>query len=95
VLGITAITDGIDLLSGTRIVTGWVKIAMVNVAHGDSFRATVDGVEAEDCDLFCTDPVARRYEFNFRVPPGIGKGPHEVRIVVGSRRLSPLLIEVA
>ena len=93
--GIAAITDGVDLLSGARIVTGWVKVAMVNIARDDSFRATVDGVEAEDCDSFCIDPVARRYEFNFRLPPGIGEGPHEVRIVAGRRSLPPLLIEVA
>jgi len=92
---IAAITDGIDLLSGARIVTGSVKVAMLEVARSDDFRATVDGLEATDWESFRTDPSAQRYEFNFRLPKGIGSGPHEVRIALGKRTFTPLPIEVA
>ncbi|MDE3164412.1 MAG: class I SAM-dependent methyltransferase, partial [Acidobacteriota bacterium] len=66
---IAAVTDGINLLSGPRILTRTVKVTMLDVTHPETFHATVDGMEAPGIDSFCTDPVALRYEFNFTLPP--------------------------
>ncbi len=92
---VTTVTDGVNLLSGNRIVTGSVKVTMIEVTHPDQFRATVDGVDALDIDSFCADPIGQRYEFNFRLPESIRSGPHQVRITLGHRVLAPLPIEVA
>jgi SAM-dependent methyltransferase len=92
---ITAIADGINLLSGTRIVTGLVKIAMQEVSDAAQFRATIDGLDALQIQSFCTDPVWRRYEFNFRLPSRITPGRHEVLVSLGKRTFAPLEIEVA
>jgi len=92
---ITTITDGINLLSGTRIVTGSVKLTMTEVKDAGTFHATIDGREALEVDAFCTDPIAMRYEFNFKIPPGTTKGMHEVQVKLGRRSFAPLTIEVA
>ena len=70
---IHSITDGVNLLSGTKIVTGTVKVAMTDVARPSQFHATVDGAEARDTDAFCTDPITQSYEFNFKLPETIGR----------------------
>ena len=92
---IATITDGINLLSGTRIVTGSVKITMLEVTHPERFRATVDGHNVLDTESFCADPISQRFEFNFRLTDQIGKGPHEVTVKLGKRVFPPLAIEVA
>jgi hypothetical protein len=91
---IATITDGIDLLSGTRIVTGSVKVTMLEVSHPEDFRATVGGRDVLDTDYFCADPVSRRYEFNFRLPERTPKGPNAVLVTMGKRAFPPLAIEV-
>jgi SAM-dependent methyltransferase len=92
---LTAVSDGVNLLSGNRIVTGLVKVALEEVADATAFRATVDGLEALDIDSFCTDPVMQRWEFNFRLPPAIAPGPHQVAIALGRRTIACVPIEVA
>jgi Methyltransferase domain len=91
---VVTITDGIDLLSGTRIVTRSIKIMMLEVTQPGAFRATVDGRDALDIDSFCADPITGRYEFNFRLPDGVSSGAREVRIALGKREFPPLAIEV-
>jgi SAM-dependent methyltransferase len=92
---ISTITDGINLLSGTRIVTRSVKVTMTEVTGAETFRATIDGFDVLDIDSFCADPVSQRYEFNFRVPPDIAPGAREVHVRLGKREFAPLAIEVA
>jgi hypothetical protein len=92
---IATITDGINLLSGTRIVTGSVKVTMHEVADPAPFQAKVDGLDAREIESFCADPVTQRYEFNFKLPERIAPGAHEVQISLGRRTFPPLAIEVA
>jgi SAM-dependent methyltransferase len=92
---ITAIADGINLLSGARIVTGLVKVTMQEVSDPAQFRATVGGYNVLEMESFCTDPAWQRYEFNFRLPARVAAGPHEVRVSLGKREFAPLQIEVA
>jgi SAM-dependent methyltransferase len=92
---VKAVSDGINLLSDSRIVTRSVKVTMSEVAHSHEFRATVAGQEALDVESFCTDPLMQRYEFNFRLPASVGTGRHELRIRMGKREFAPLAIEVA
>jgi SAM-dependent methyltransferase len=90
-----ALTDGANLLQGTRIVSGVIKAVMVEVRRPEEFRVRVDGAEAPVAGCFCADPSTQRYEFDFRLPPGIGPGPHNVWISVGKREFAPVGIQVA
>jgi SAM-dependent methyltransferase len=92
---ITTITDGVNLLSGTRIVTGSIKVTMHEVADAAPFHARIDGQNAREIESFCADPVTQRYEFNFRLPERMPPGPHEVVVSLGKRTFAPLAIEVA
>jgi SAM-dependent methyltransferase len=92
---ISTVTDGINLLSGTRIVTRTVKVTMTEVLQAETFHATIDGHNALEIDSFCADPTTLRYEFNFKLPPRIGAGPHELVVKLGKRVFAPLAIEVA
>jgi len=70
-------------------------VMMTEVSNAETFHATIDGKHALEIDSFCAGPTTRRYEFNFKVPPGIGPGPHEVVVKLGKRTFAPLAIEVA
>jgi hypothetical protein len=92
---VTTIADGISLLSGTRIVTGSVKVTMHEVSDAAQFRATVEGQDVLEIESFCADPISQRYEFNFRLPARLAPGPHQVLVSLGKREFAPLEIEVA
>jgi hypothetical protein len=92
---VTTITDGVNLISGTRIISRTVKVTMIEVRDASVFHAAVDGYDAVGIDSFCADPVTLRYEFNFKLPDRIGVGAHEVSVRLGKRNFAPLSIEVA
>ena len=92
---VTTITDGINLLCGTRIVTGSVKVTMHEVADAAEFHATIEGLDVLEIESFCADPISQRYEFNFRLPVQVARGTHEVLVSLGKRKFAPLEIEVA
>src|SRR5260370_24920181 len=92
---ITTVTDGINLLSGTRIVTGSVKVTMHEVSDATDFHATIEGRDVLEIESFCADPVSQRYECNLRLPEMLSKAPHEVLVSLGKRKFAPLEIEVA
>ena len=92
---ITTVTDGINLLSGTRIVTGSVKVTMHEVSDAAQFHATVDGLDALEIESFCADPITQRYEFNFQLPERIVAGRTRCWSALGKREFAPLAIEVA
>lgn len=89
-----AITDGVNLLSGTVITSRTVKLTFEELATPERFQATIDGVAVEDQDVFCTDPMSERFEINFTVPSAIGPGAHRVEMRIGSRLFPPVPIEV-
>ena len=92
---LTTVTDGVNLLLDHRTESGSIKVTMVEVPSAGQFRATVDGMAVLETDSFCADPMVRRYEFNFRLPQGVGPGAHQLRIGMGKHDFPPLTIEVA
>jgi SAM-dependent methyltransferase len=92
---IYSVADGVSLLSGTRIVTGTVKVTMFELADPTVFRVNIDGRDAKETESFCADPVSQRYEFNFKLPEGIGRGPHRLEVRLGKIILPSVEIEVA
>ena len=91
---ISALTDGVNLLSDNRISSGILKVTMHEVTQAAKFRIALDGRAIEVSDTFCVDPVAQRWEFNVDLPPGTSSGPHEVRIAMGRRAFPPMTVEV-
>ena len=89
-----AITDGVNLLLDHRTQSGSVKVGIVEVPNADEFRATVDGLDVLDIDAFCADPLLRRFEFNFRIPPGLAPGYHVLRLGMGRHDFPPVSLEV-
>jgi hypothetical protein len=92
---VVSLMDGVNLLSGTKIVSRSVKICMEELTAPEQLRASVDGVIVPNLDLFCTHPGHRCYEVNFDLPPAIAPGPHQVVLQLRRRRFAPLAIEVA
>jgi SAM-dependent methyltransferase len=89
------VTDGVNLLLHQRTESGLLKVTMMEVPREELFRATVDGKPVREKDCFCTDPILRRFEFNFRMPEGTGPGAHVLRLAMGKREFPPMGIEVA
>ncbi len=92
---VISISDGIDLLSGLKIVTGTIKVTLEEAAEPEHFQAFIDGQPVQGIDVFCTDPLPPRHEVNFQIPDGLGSGPHMLAIQLGARRFAPVAIEVA
>jgi SAM-dependent methyltransferase len=90
-----SVTDGVNLLLHQRTESGSLKVTMMEVPHAEEFHATVDGKPVRETDSFCTDPILRRFEFNFRMPEGVGTGGHVLRLAMGKREFPPMGIEVA
>jgi len=88
------VTDGVNLLLDGRTESGSLKVTMMEVPNAQSFHATVDGMAVRETDSFCTDPILRRFEFNFRMPAGVGPGTHLLRLAIGKRDFPPMPIEV-
>jgi SAM-dependent methyltransferase len=91
---ICSLADGVNLLSGARITSGIVKVTIDEVVKPELFLATVDHQPVLETDTFCTDPQARRYEINFRLPAGTAPGTHQVEVRLGRRKFAPIPIEV-
>ena len=89
------VSDGTNLLAGTRIESGVLKLMMEDLADGAEITALVDGSPLQDPELFSTDTLTGRFEFNFRLPAGLPAGPHQLEVRQGPRRLPPIKIEVA
>jgi hypothetical protein len=91
---IVSISDGVNLLSGTRIVSRTIKVVIEEVAGPETFQAFIDGLPVES-GTFCTDPVQHRFEFDISLGAGVAAGPHEIRVSLGRRTFAPVAVEVA
>ena len=91
---LTALSDAVNLLSAQTIESRLVKATIEEVDDIVTFDARVDSVPVEDVDTFRTDPLAERWEINFRIPRQIGAGGHVLEIRLGKRLLARMGIEV-
>ena len=92
---ICSLTDGVNLLSGTRIVSRCIKVVMEEIADVNQLQAAIDQTPVTRADIFCTDPLEQRYEINLFLPDAIGRGAHQVNLNLGKRTFPPVAIEVA
>ncbi|HUS08165.1 MAG TPA: class I SAM-dependent methyltransferase [Bryobacteraceae bacterium] len=92
---ILSVTDGINMLSGIRIVSGSIKVTIEEVRSPETlFAAKIDGQPVRNIDVFCADPLPPRYEINFDLPQHISPGSHQISMSLGSRRFAPVEIQV-
>jgi SAM-dependent methyltransferase len=91
---IAMLSDGVNLLSGSRIETRSVKVVIEEVDRPEEFGAKVDETEVEGLEMFCTDPQPQRYEVNFRVPASIPPGEHLLRMRLGRRQFAPVRVNI-
>lgn len=87
--------DGLDYLSGTRIVSGSVKLFVEELFEPETLIASVDGQPAHDYSILCTDPMPPRHEINFRLPNHLPPGPQTLKLVAGRRLIGLVPIEIA
>jgi uncharacterized protein (TIGR03437 family) len=92
---VCAVTDGVNLLSGTRVSSGIVKVTIEEMADPAAFRVSVDGRPVGGIEFFRTDPLCGRYEVNFPLPGDLAPGAHTIGMTLGRRVLPPAMIEVA
>lgn len=92
---IGGVTDGVDLLSGTRITSRTIKVDLEEAALPSQLRAAIDGVPVAGIDFFCVDPAPPHFEVNLKLPEAIGPGLHQLELRMGARRFAPIPIEVA
>lgn len=91
---VVSVTDGIDLLSETRIVTGSVKIVLEEVARPEALQAMIGGQPLLDLRFFLTDPRMPAWEVNGRVPASLAPGVHSLELSLGGRRFAPVRLEI-
>ncbi len=92
---LVSIRDGVNLLSGTRIASRWIKLVLEELPDPESLRASIDASPIPQLDVFCTDPLEQRYEVNLRLPDSIESGVHRLLVRRGPRSFPPVTIEVA
>ena len=80
---VLAVTDGIDLLSRERIVSGVAKLWINNLSEPALLRARIGGVLVRPIDFHCEDRVDQRYQVNLRLPASIPRGRHRLEVAVG------------
>ena len=90
---VVAASDAVDLLSGSLVLSGIVKLVLEEIESIQDLAASVDGLPVERLETFCVDPVPMRYEVNVHLPPGLAGGAHELGLRLGSRRLARIPIE--
>jgi ubiquinone/menaquinone biosynthesis C-methylase UbiE len=92
---IVKVSDGIDLLSGRRIVTGSVKVVLEELEQPGDLAAVLGGRRLLDLESFCTDPRIPRHEVNFKVPPDLERGRQLLEMALGRRRLGAIELDLA
>lgn len=91
---LVSVTDGIDLLAGTRIVTGTVKAAVEEARDFTALAAEIDAQPVSGFDVFCTDPLPPRHEINFRVPDGVRPGERLLVLRLGRRVIGRTMLNI-
>jgi hypothetical protein len=87
-------SDGVNLLSGRRIVSRSVKLFMEECLHPEELDILINGEPQPDKDVFCTDPMPPRHEVNFRIPEHFQPGSLTIDLRYHSRRFAPLAFEL-
>lgn len=84
-----SVRDGVNHLSGRRIVCRHVKVILDNVSEPGGLRAAIDGKVAKCSPPVCIDTQMGRHEFNVSLPGSVGPGSHRIEVFHGSTQFPP------
>jgi hypothetical protein len=96
-----SVSDGVNLLSRMWIESRCVKIQLEEVGMQsaaevrEALHAEVGDHPIRDFDVFCVDPLPRRYEVNLSIPAEVGAGRHQLAVALAGRRFAPIEIQLA
>jgi ubiquinone/menaquinone biosynthesis C-methylase UbiE len=90
-----SVTDATDLLSGTRIVSGSVKVTVEELTHPDEAGIFIDGEPAGPVIVHCAEPRAPRMELVIPLGERNTPGRHLLEIRIGRRRFPAVELEIA
>jgi len=88
------VSDGVDLMSGTRIVSGIVKVVVEETDTPENLEVRMGGVGPDRLEIFCTDPRLPKYEVNFPLPAGTPSGVGRLEMRLGRRCFAPVELDV-
>jgi hypothetical protein len=91
---IRSVNDALNLMGGTRIESGIIKLVVEDFADVESVSALVDGQPAAKLEWFQTDALTGSFEINLHLPAELARGSHQIELSHGSRRFPPIAIEV-
>ncbi|MEO5922486.1 MAG: class I SAM-dependent methyltransferase [Bryobacteraceae bacterium] len=91
---IRSVTDGVNLVAGTRIETQMVKVTLEDIAKPYEIAARVNGQPVQDLEYFCIDPRPQVFEVNFHLPEGLAPGMYPMEVSIGRRKLAPVTLNV-
>ena len=91
---ICSVTDGTNLLAGSRVESGSLKLILEDLSDASAVSASLDGQPVEGLEWLETDALAGRFEFNLQMPAGVTKGAHQLDLCHGVRRFPPIAFEV-
>jgi len=92
---VCSVSDGTNLMAGTRIESRTVKLVLEDITNPDALGAAIDGLPVGSLDWFSTDAVTGRCEINLHLPEDLPQGGHQIELRLGARRFPPVAIEVA
>ncbi|HYM10446.1 MAG TPA: methyltransferase domain-containing protein [Bryobacterales bacterium] len=91
---VLSVRDGTNLLAGSRIESGTVKVTLEDLADSEAVTVAIDGRPLTGLEWFETDARAGSFELNIRLPADLNRGSHQIDLRQRSRRFPPLVIEV-
>ena len=83
-----------DLVSGPRIVSGYLKATLEELADPGPLQIRIGGVQVPSFDSFRTDPRLPKWEINFAVPAGVAAGDALVAIHLGQRLIGQQRVQL-
>lgn len=92
---VLSVTDGINMMSGSRITSGSVKVTIEEAGNPEEFQAEIGGEPVAGVDIFCADPLPPRYEINFQIPAGQSPGIKKLTMRLGQRQLPSASLDIA
>jgi hypothetical protein len=89
-----SVTDATDLLSGTRILSGNIKVILEELAHPEDAVFHLDGRPLSVSMVHWADRRTPRVELVLPVPPAAAPGTHVLEVLARKQRFPPVAIEI-
>lgn len=97
---LVSVTDGVNLLSNADVESRSIKVHIEEIPLDDPaeirerFTSRLHQRPLGPPDVFCVDPLARRYELNLKVPWDLAAGPYNFYCAIGERKFAPVGLHI-